>query len=81
MEAVLGGRDRDVVTKTATFLPAHQRQKLLAVDLLRTALHLLTTESQAAAEVLQGLGIDAPELTGEPYTALAEALRTILTRE
>ena len=81
VEAVLGGRDRDVVSKTATFLPAHQRQKRLAVDLLRTALHLLTAESQAAEEVLQGLGIEAPELTGEPYTALAAALHALLTRE
>jgi PAS domain S-box-containing protein len=80
VEAVLGGRDRDLVSKTATFLPAHHPRKLLALDLLRTAVHLLTSESQAAEEVLQGLGIEAPEVTGEPYTALAEALRAILTR-
>ena len=81
VEAVLGGRDRDVVSKTATFLPAHYPHKLLALDLLRAAVHLLTTESHAAEEVLQGLGIEATELPGEPYTALAEALRALVTRK
>jgi len=42
--------------------------------------HLLTTESHAAEEVLQGLGIEATELPSEPYTALAEALRALVTR-
>ena len=81
VEAVLGGRDRDVVSKAATFLPAHHRRKLLAQDLLRAALHLLASESRAAEDVMHGLEIEAPELTGDPYTALAEALRTLITRE
>jgi PAS domain S-box-containing protein len=81
VEAVLGGRDRDVISKTATFLPAHQPRKLLALDLLHAAVHLLTRESHAAEEVLQGLGIEATTLSGESYTALTEALRALLTRE
>ena len=81
VEAVLGGRDRDVVSNTATFLPAHHRRKLLAQDLLRAALHLLASESRAAEDVMHGLEIEAPELTGDPYTALAEALRTLMTSE
>jgi len=81
VEAVLGGRDRDVVSKTATFLPAHHPRKLLALELLHAAVHLLTIERQAAEAVLHGLGIEASALSGESYTALTEALRAILTRE
>ena len=81
VEAVLGGRDRDVISKTATFLPAHHPRKLLALDLLRATVHLLTLEREAAEEVLRGLGIEATALSGESYTALTEALHALLTRE
>lgn len=77
VEAVLGGGSRDVVSKTATYLPAQHRTKLLARDLLAAALRLLTEDCQTAEELLQGLGMEAKDFMGEPHKLLAHALQEL----
>lgn len=77
VEAILGGGTRDVVTQTATYLPAQHHKKLLVRELLASALRLVTEDYQTAEALLHGLGMESKDFVGDTHNDLAQVLQEL----
>ena len=77
VEAILGGGARDVVSQTATYLPAQQHKKLLVRELLASALRLVTEDCQTTEELLRGLGMERNDFMGELPSHLNQVLEDL----